>query len=158
MALVEGETLEDRLKVAGGKLPLEQALEVWLQLCDVLDYLHSRQPPIIFRDLKPGNVMLDDKDQVKLVDFGIAILGNAKARSLGTPGYAPPEQYGNGQVLPESDVYSLAVLLLQCLTGREPENFLLRPSEEQVRLDPLYPPDQQMVSPALVKLDALIQQ
>ncbi|HXX79839.1 MAG TPA: serine/threonine-protein kinase, partial [Ktedonobacteraceae bacterium] len=73
MDFIEGETLEDHLgKVSGGKLPVEQVLEIGIQLCTVLEYLHMRQPPIIFRDLKPANVMLTTHGHIYLIDFGIA--------------------------------------------------------------------------------------
>ena len=126
MEFVEGETLEDRLKRApGGRLPLSEALEITRQLCAVLEYLHALNPPLVFRDLKPGNIMLNAQGQVKLIDFGIARLfkpGQTRdTMNLGTPGYAAPEQYGGmGQSDPRTDVYSLGAVLLQMLTGYNP--------------------------------------
>ncbi|MBN1921814.1 MAG: protein kinase, partial [Anaerolineae bacterium] len=128
MEYIHGETLESRLTHApGGRFALEEALGIIRQLCEVLDYLHRQQPPVVFRDLKPGNVMLDEKGQVKLIDFGIARFFKANRTqdtvNLGTPGYAAPEQYGGmGQTDPRSDIYSLGVLLHQMLTGYNPTN------------------------------------
>jgi serine/threonine-protein kinase len=124
MEFVPGETLLDFLQRDG--LPQAQArvFEWARQLCDVLEYLHTRNPPIIFRDLKPANIMLTPGGQIKLVDFGIARLfkpGQAKdTQAFGTIGYSAPEQYGRGQTDARSDVYSLGVLVYQLLTGYDP--------------------------------------
>ncbi len=126
MEMVEGETLETHLDRAPDKrLSQAEALAIANQLCDVLEYLHQQTPPIVFRDLKPGNIMLTPSGQVKLIDFGIARLfkqGQSRDTiSLGTPGYAAPEQYGGkGQTDPRSDIYSLGVVLHQMLTGYDP--------------------------------------
>lgn len=126
MEFIEGNTLEDRLAMAqqqGGHLPLKQVLSIGRQLCIVLEYLHTRQPPIIFRDLKPANIMLNGQQQVYLIDFGIARLfkpGQLKdTTALGSPGYAPPEQYRQA-TSPRSDIYSLGATLHQMLTGLDP--------------------------------------
>jgi eukaryotic-like serine/threonine-protein kinase len=129
MDFIEGETLEDLLERAtDGRLPLEQALRIALQLCDVLDYLHSRQPVVIFRDIKPGNIMLTPEQKLYLIDFGVARQykpGKAKDTvAFGSPGYAAPEQYGRAQTTPRADLYSLGVLLHQMLSGEDPS---LRP-------------------------------
>jgi serine/threonine-protein kinase len=94
-------------------------------LCNVLEYLHGRSPPVVFRDLKPGNVMLTPTSEVKLIDFGIARFfkpGQARDTvNLGTPGYAAPEQYGSlSQTDPRSDIYGLGALLHQMVTGHDP--------------------------------------
>jgi len=126
MDYVEGETLKERLERApGGRLPLDEALNIVGQLCRVLEYLHGQNPPVVFRDLKPGNVMLTPRGEVKLIDFGIARFfkpGQTRDTiNLGTPGYAAPEQYGGlGQSDPRADVYSLGVLLHQMVTGYDP--------------------------------------
>lgn len=126
MEYIEGETLEDRLARAGKGLPEKDVMEWAQQLCSVLTYLHERRPPIIFRDLKPGNIMVTKQGQVKLIDFGIArIFRRDKTHDtqvLGTPGYAPPEQYGKGQTDPRSDVYALGVTLHQLLTNYDPSS------------------------------------
>jgi eukaryotic-like serine/threonine-protein kinase len=125
MDYIEGETLEAYLeKQQGGSLPLSETLEMGLQLCDVLDYLHTRQPPIIFRDLKPLNIMRTASGHLYLIDFGIARHfkpGQMKDTvAFGSPGYAAPEQYGKTQTTPRSDIYSLGATLHQMLTGIDP--------------------------------------
>jgi formylglycine-generating enzyme required for sulfatase activity/serine/threonine protein kinase len=124
MEFVEGETLEDHLNRRGGSVSEAEARGWAAQLCDVLSYLHRQQPPVIFRDLKPANVMLTPQGQLKLIDFGIARFFKAGQAgdtvAMGTPGYAAPEQYGQGQTDVRSDVYSLGVLLHHALTGYEP--------------------------------------
>jgi len=124
MDFIAGETLEQHLARLG-KLPLEESLSIIIQICDVLEFLHRQTPAIIFRDLKPSNIMLTPDGQVKLIDFGIARFFNpGKTRdtvNLGTPGYAAPEQFGGmGQSDPRTDVYSLGVLLHQLLTELDP--------------------------------------
>ena len=126
MDYVEGETLEGRLERArGGHLPLDEAMNIARQLCNVLEYLHGQSKPVVFRDLKPGNVMITPQGEVKLIDFGIARFfkpGQTRdTMSMGTPGYAAPELYGGlGQSDPRTDVYSLGALLLRMVTGYDP--------------------------------------
>ena len=124
MGFVQGRTLEEVLHSAPGFLAEDEVVGWAAQLCDVLAYLHSRQPPVIFRDLKPDNIMLDSEGRIKLIDFGIARLfqpGKGKdTRVMGTPGYAAPEQYGTGQTDARSDIYALGVTLHQLLTGYDP--------------------------------------
>ncbi len=140
MDYIEGETLEAYQQEVipdqhTGKrhLPVEEVLDSGIQLCTVLDYLHTRQPPIIFRDLKPANVMRTHDKHLYLIDFGIARHfkpGQIKDTvPLGSPGYAAPEQYGKVQTTPRADIYSLGVILHQFLTGDDPTNmpFLLAP-------------------------------
>lgn len=127
MEFIEGQTLEEIMKATPGDyLPEEQVLNWVAQVCDVLDYLHKHDPPVIFRDLKPANVMITPQGQVKLIDFGVARLFDpAKGTDtlkMGTVGYAPPEQYaGKGQTTPRSDVYALGATLYQIFTGDSPE-------------------------------------
>src|SRR6266849_514241 len=98
MEYIEGQTLEDLLERQGAPFPERRVLRWAEQLCDVLQYLHSQNPPIIFRDMKPGNIMLTRPGHIKLIDFGIARFfrptHGPDTQLLGTPGYAPPEQYG----------------------------------------------------------------
>ena len=125
MDYIEGVTLESRLNAAPARpLDVLQSVEWGLQIADVLAYLHSQEPPIIFRDLKPSNVMLLPDNSIKLIDFGIARLfqpGASKDTSLlGSVGYSPPEQFGKGQTDPRSDVYAFGATLHHLLTGRDP--------------------------------------
>jgi serine/threonine protein kinase len=126
MDFVPGETLKDRIeRYPDKRLPINEALNIIKQLCDVLTYLHTRTPPVIFRDLKPANVMVTPQQEVKLIDFGIARFfkqgKNNDTTNLGTPGYAAPEQYGGaGQSDARTDIYSLGVLINQIITGYDP--------------------------------------
>jgi serine/threonine protein kinase len=125
MSFIEGETLESYLnRSKHGRLPVTKVLYIGVQLASVLSYLHSRKSPIIFRDLKPSNIMRTYDGQIYLVDFGIARHfkpGQAKDTiALGSPGYAAPEQYGRSQTTPQTDVYSLGVILHQMLSGFDP--------------------------------------
>lgn len=125
MDFIEGETLEDHmLKVAGGKLSVDKVLSISIQVCTVLEYLHNRQPPIVFRDLKPANIMLTPLGHIYLIDFGIARHfkpGQSRDTSaLGSTGYAAPEQYGKSQTTPRADLYALGATLHELLTGLNP--------------------------------------
>ena len=124
MEFVPGETLEDKVIRQGGPLPESMVLQWAAQLCDVLTFLHEQRPPVIFRDLKPSNVMITPEGQVKLIDFGIVRLFKPGKRkdtvSMGTPGYTPPEQYGQAQTDPRSDIYALGATLHRLLTGYDP--------------------------------------
>lgn len=126
MELVEGESLQSFIQREGLPRSLPEVLGWVDQLCEVLHYLHSQRPPIIFRDLKPSNIMLTPKGQLKLIDFGIARLFKpgqaADTQAFGTMGYSAPEQYGRGQTDQRSDIYSLAVVIHQLLTGYDPSN------------------------------------
>ena len=127
MSFIEGETLADYLSHAqSGKLPLDEALQIGMHLSTVLDTLHNRQPAIIFRDLKPANIMRAPDGHIYLIDFGIARHfkpGQDKDTAYyGSMGYAPPEQYGKAQTTPRSDIYSLGVVLYQLLSGHDPSS------------------------------------
>lgn len=121
MEYIEGLTLDEYLLRNDAPFSEGRVLGWARQLCDVLTYLHSQQPPIIFRDMKPGNIMLMRDGRVKLIDFGIArffrYMGAQDTQLLGTPGYAPPEQYGKAQTDKRSDIYSLAMTLFQLMTN-----------------------------------------
>jgi tRNA A-37 threonylcarbamoyl transferase component Bud32 len=144
MEFVEGQTLEQRQQAAGGGALPEPEVLAWAgQLCSVLTYLHSQRPPIIFRDLKPANVMVTPQGQIKLIDFGIARVfhpGRIKdTQVLGTPGFAPPEQYGKAQTDARADIYALGVTLYQLLTGYDPATtpFTLPPAHTRnARISP----------------------
>ncbi|GAC1349547.1 MAG: hypothetical protein NVSMB27_23720 [Ktedonobacteraceae bacterium] len=125
MDFIEGETLEDHLqKSPTGYLPVEEVLDIGIQLCSVLDYLHTRKSPIIFRDLKPANIMLTPGGTIYLIDFGVARHfkpGKASDTiAFGSPGYAAPEQYGKAQTTAHADIYSLGVTFYQLLAGVDP--------------------------------------
>lgn len=137
MDFIEGQTLEDFTEKAHGKpQELDRVLPWGTQLCDVLSYLHTRQPPIIFRDLKPSNVMIDGRGHIYLIDFGIARIfkpgQSHDTVALGSPGFAAPEQYGKSQSTPRSDIYSLGALLHCLLTGVDPSEqpFFFKPASQ----------------------------
>ena len=146
MDFIPGETLEEyQDRSPDRQLLLSEVLDIGMQLCLILEYLHEQQPPIIFRDLKPGNIMRTPTGQLYLIDFGIARYfkpGQTKDTiALGSLGYAAPEQYGKAQTTPRADIYSLGAVLHQLLTTRDPsdEPFrfpALRPQSPQGRSDP----------------------
>lgn len=121
MEYVDGHTLEQELEQRGQ--PFDEATVLgWLgQLCSALGYLHGHNPPIIFRDLKTSNIMLDANGKIQLIDFGIARRftpgKQTDTNKLGTEGYAAPEQYGKGQTDARSDIYALGVTMHRLLTG-----------------------------------------
>lgn len=124
MDYIEGNTLE-RLLAEEGAQPLERVADWALQLCDVLDYLHTRTAPVIYRDMKPSNIMLQSDGSVVLIDFGTA--REFKERNvadtvcLGTNGYAAPEQFGGmGQTDARTDIYCLGTTLYHLVTGHNP--------------------------------------
>lgn len=123
MDYVQGNNLHVMLhqERAGEPFTEETVLKWSQQICDVLIYLHSQTPPIIYRDLKPSNIMIDVKGSVKLVDFGIARrVQTGENTHVVSAGYSPPEQYwGSADV--RSDIYSLGATMYFLLTGRDPE-------------------------------------
>lgn len=135
MDYVEGETLKRILEVSGPQ-PQEQVIDWGIELAGVLDYLHHQTPPIIYRDMKPANLILQPDQRLKVIDFGIARKYKENSRedttALGTKGYAAPEQYGGkfGQTDARTDVYNLGVTLYELLTG-------LVPSEPPYELKPI---------------------
>lgn len=121
---VEGITLEDLLKQQK-KVDESQGLQWFRDLCGVLAYLHGQRPhPIIYRDMKPSNIMLQPDGSLKLIDFGIAREykqgSNADTTYIGTKGYAAPEQFGKAQTDARTDIYSLGVTMYHLLTGKSP--------------------------------------
>jgi serine/threonine protein kinase len=129
MDYIDGDDLRQRLQ-KDKKIPEGQVLLIGETICDALTYLHSRQPPIIHRDIKPGNIKISSSGQIYLVDFGLAKLSQpGQATTIGaqalTPGYSPPEQYGKGTET-HSDIYSLGATLYAGLTGKIPEDGLAR--------------------------------
>ncbi len=152
MDFIEGETLEKYLEAAGtrqkkfffrllparkslpapaaqgtqqaSRLQVREVLDIGIQLCTVLNYLHTRQPPVIFRDVKPANIMRTPHGHIYLIDFGIArqfTPGQARDTGpLGSPGYAAPEQYGKTQTTVQTDIYGLGATLQTLLIGKDP--------------------------------------
>jgi serine/threonine protein kinase len=125
MSFIEGQNLQVALNAApGNRLPVSEVVRLGIELCDVLEYLHTHEPQVIFRDLKPLNIMLTSGGHICLIDFGIArhfkqeqIKDTAYYYSVG---YAPPEQYGQSQTGPRSDIYNLGATLHQTLSGQNP--------------------------------------
>ena len=127
MAYVKGQNLGEALVARRGAFPVAKVLEWGRQLAGVLHYLHTQEPPILFRDLKPSNIMLDSAGNVRLIDFGIARSFNPDGvtatflQGMGSAGYSPLEQYqGAGGTDPRSDIYALGATLFHLITNRVP--------------------------------------
>lgn len=125
MEYVEGKTLKEIL--SDQKRIREPVVTAWaIEICKVLSYLHSQDPPVIYRDLKPSNIILDLKGRIRLIDFGTAREFRRERNSdtvcLGTWGYAAPEQFGIGQSDIRTDIYSLGITMYQLLTGEDPSS------------------------------------
>ncbi len=121
---IKGTDLESLLAEIDFPLPQDKVVNWAIQICDVLSYLHNHKPnPIVFRDMKPSNIMLRDDGQVMLIDFGIAKVFRAGRRGtmIGTEGYSPPEQY-RGMAEPRGDIYALGATMHHLLTRRDPRN------------------------------------
>jgi hypothetical protein len=136
MDFIAGEDL-GQLAARTGALSEAQAVTWISQICSALEYLHSQQPPIIHRDIKPQNIKVTPQGHVFLVDFGIAKVGEASKTTTGalgvTPGFSPPEQYGMGGTDARSDIYALGATLYALLTGRvPPESIMLMGGEAQL--------------------------
>lgn len=141
MDFIEGEDLRYRMERLG-MLSEDDAVHIGAAICDALTYLHSRKPPILHRDIKPGNVKITPDGHIFLVDFGLAkVYQNASqatttgARAM-TPGYSPPEQYGTARTDPRTDIYSLGATLYAALSGIIPEDGLAR-AMDNAQLTPL---------------------
>ncbi len=148
MEYIRGKTLEKILNARRGK-PVDerQSLSWALQICRAVHFLSVQKPrPIVFRDLKPSNIMVDRIGRVKLIDFGIARFFKEDRIEdtyvYGTPGYAPPEQYGTGQTDVRSDIFSLGATMYHCLTGKNPAE------------SPLMFPDPRRINPKLSRATA----
>jgi len=141
MDFIEGEDLRNRMDRLG-MISEEDAVQIGAAMCDALAYLHSRKPPILHRDIKPGNVKITPDGHIFLVDFGLAKVyqGGNQATTTGaramTPGYSPPEQYGTARTDPRTDFYSLGATLYAALTGVIPEDGLAR-AMDNAQLTPL---------------------
>ncbi len=143
MEFINGSDLE-ALLAKTRELPIDKIIDWAIELCEVLEFLHTQRPdPIVFRDLKPSNVMIDSLGKVRLIDFGIAkaFVTGVKHTMIGTEGYSAPEQY-KGEMTPQSDIYSLGATLHQLLTRKDPRleppfSFSDRPIS---KLNPNVPP------------------
>lgn len=141
MDYIEGLTLKEIVDERG-PTPEAEVVNWARQLCQILDYLHQQNPPIIFRDLKPANIMLTPEGHVKLIDFGIARHfqqgGTADTTAYGSSGFAPPEQYGENQTDPRSDIYALGATLHYLLTGIDPGKtpFVFESPRQMARISP----------------------
>jgi serine/threonine protein kinase len=140
MDYIEGEDLRQRMERVSS-ISEEDAVLIGVAMCDALMHLHSRKPPILHRDVKPGNVKITPDGHIFLVDFGLAkILKGTQATTTGaramTPGYSPPEQYGTARTDARTDIYSLGATLYAALSGVIPEDGLAR-AMDNVELTPL---------------------
>jgi outer membrane protein assembly factor BamB/tRNA A-37 threonylcarbamoyl transferase component Bud32 len=157
MEFIEGTDLEAILRETDEFLPEEQVVGWAIELCDVLSFLHSHKPqPVIFRDMKPSNVMVDQHDHIRLIDFGIARVfqPGEKGTMIGTEGYSPPEQY-RGEASPAGDLYALGATLHHLLTQRDPRSeppfsFAERPIRE---INPAVSPEVEAVIDASLSYD-----
>jgi len=137
MDYIDGEDLGSLLKNSAGTIPEDQLLLIVEQVQDALDYLHAQNPPIIHRDIKPLNIIITPKGDAVLVDFGIAKIYDSKlSTTLGarayTPGYSPPEQYGQGGTDARTDVYALGATVYTLLTGQVPTESVQRSTGQQL--------------------------
>jgi formylglycine-generating enzyme required for sulfatase activity/predicted Ser/Thr protein kinase len=142
MDFIEGENLGALVKHTGA-LPVEQALKWIRQAGEALSYLHTRQPPIIHRDIKPANIILTLEGRIFLVDFGIAKEGDIEQVTMSgahakSPGYSPPEQYGQTGTDAQSDLYALGATSYTLLTGRVPEDAILLTLQEKEPMPPAH--------------------
>jgi serine/threonine protein kinase, bacterial len=136
MDFIEGEDLESVLQ-RQRRVPTDQAIGWITQIADALVYLHSQQPPVLHRDLKPGNIRITPAGQAMLVDFGLvkvydpSLRTTVGARAV-TPGFSPPEQYGQGNTDIRTDIYALGATLYTLLTGQEPPESIQRVGDDQL--------------------------
>ncbi len=140
MDYIDGEDLRQRIERLG-TLTEREVILIGAGICDALEYMHTRKPAVLHRDIKPGNIKITPEGEVILVDFGLAkVMQGSQATTTGaramTPGYSPPEQYGTARTDPRSDVYSLGATLYAALTGIIPEDGLAR-ATGKVQLTPL---------------------
>ncbi|MGV8122185.1 MAG: protein kinase [Candidatus Xenobiia bacterium LiM19] len=131
MEYIYGSTLEEKLKSSQRLYTWEELLPWAVELCEILLYLHTRRPdPVIFRDLKPSNIIITPNNNVKLIDFGIARrYSSGKVKDtyfLGTPGFSPPEQYGRGQSDSRSDIFALGATMYCLLTKADMERYAVK--------------------------------
>jgi serine/threonine-protein kinase len=130
MTRVEGVPLDILLEEIDRPLSLHETIPILLQVCHILEHLHKQNPPVIFRDLKPSNLMLTNTGTVVMIDFGIARRYDPKKKKdtqeLGTPGFCSPEQYGRGQTTQRSDIYALATTAYFLLTRADVQAYAFK--------------------------------
>jgi serine/threonine protein kinase/Tol biopolymer transport system component len=154
MDFIQGVDLRERLE-REGSIPEDECMPWFLEISDALAYLHSRTPPILHRDIKPGNIKVMPDGRAMLVDFGLAkVVERGGTTTTGakamTPGFSPPEQYGTGRTDPRTDVYSLGATVYAALTATIPEDSLERAMGRE-ELTPLRKRNPE-VTPALAKV------
>lgn len=149
MDFIEGEDMQSMIDKQAGPLQPDKVLDWVSQVCDALTYLHNRQPPVIHRDIKPANIRITPEGEAVLVDFGIAKeYADGESTTSGaravTPGYSPPEQYGEGTTDAQSDIYALGATTYTLLTGIQPASAMDLVSGTR---EPLTPADE--VTPSI---------
>lgn len=130
---IEGNNLEQYIKM-NSDISITSILSITTKICEILEYLHGLEPPIIYRDLKPQNIIISKEQQVTLVDFGISRIyksnGNMDTVALGTKGYAAPEQYGTNQSSISTDIYGLGAVIFFLVNKRSP-NTITEPLKDE---------------------------
>lgn len=166
MAYLRGTSLAQAVRERAAPFPVSEVLQWGEQLASVLDYLHTQDPPLLFRDLKPANVMLTESGQICLIDFGLARADNPGQdtatflQGVGSAGYAPLEQYpGAGGTDARSDIYSLGAVLFHLLTAQVPPTAALRATQSDSsvsarQLNPDVPPALDKVVATMMALSA----
>ncbi len=164
MEYIQGRTLEEIVELAPRRLSQRKVLDWTAQLLDVLEYLHTRQPPVIVRDLKPANVMLGADNRLRLLDFGLAKLlkpgsrTRAIVKGMGSEGYAPLEQYGGGGTDQRTDLYALGATMYYLLSGQHLPEAPLRVTNPALTRPADNPTLTETVWQAVVKLCGLYPQ
>jgi serine/threonine-protein kinase len=143
LEMVEGRNLDEVAELAPKPISERRVLTWTAQILDALEYLHSQQPPVIVRDLKPGNVMLGKDGRIRLIDFGLAKRMDkqgsgtrAFVRGMGSEGYAPLEQYAQASTDGRSDLYAVGATMVFLLTKTVPPSASLRIADETPLVDP----------------------
>ena len=120
---VDGQTLKEYV-MANGRIETKKICQITSNLCDIVGYLHNQNPAIIYRDIKPSNIMITPSEKVVLIDFGISKVYKSDTEkdtmSAGSNGYAAPEQYGSGTCCAQTDIYGIGMLIYFMVKGRTP--------------------------------------
>src|SRR5487761_1962586 len=159
MEYIPGDSLEARIDAVKAPLPEREVVRWMVDVCRAMETLHHQRPPIILRDLKPGNIMLTPAGAARVIDFGIARTYKpgqvSNTENLGTLAYASPEHHGQGQTDARSDVYSLGATMYHALTGHEPQPLDQPPPGALIHwnraLTPPHPPATRGGAPAAAK-------